>query len=532
MIRIHHALLVLTCLLSPLAMADAVQDEIRARFADVQDRELTASAAGLPQAMAQFYAARDWAPVWDEARLTGLVEQLSALYTDGLDPQVYGVGLLQREPVVGESPAQKAERDLIATRGYLLALLHLVKGKADPARLDAHWNFEGSPLEPLSGLAAAREAAEKNALPTIFQRARPARPQYNALRSALARYRVMELEGGWKTLPAGSPLKPGMRDVRVPLLRERLQVAGLLGLDVPADPWRYDDALKAAVMRFQAESYLSSDGVVGPGTLAVLNIPVSVRIDQIRANLERLRWFRQETAGDAVIVDLAGYRIAYVRDGKTLWRSEVQIGKEYRATPVFRSEISHLTLSPGWVVPPTIFREDALPAIRRNPDYLSRQRMKVFNAMGQEIPASAVNWRNPGNITLRQQPGADGALGELVIRFDNLYSIYLHDTPHKSLFAASQRATSSGCIRVQNIHELAVLLLDDPAKWSREGLQSAINERVTRNVKLTRKIPILLAYWTVDVGADGYVSFKPDVYKQDVALVAALDAPTELAPLL
>ena len=151
------------------------------------------------------------------------------------------------------------------------------------------------------------------------------------------------------------------------------------------------------------------------------------------------------------------------------------------------------------------------------------KRQSVYNAAGQKIPASSVNWNRPGNITLRQDPGPDGSLGELVIRFANPYSVYLHDTPHKEMFNASQRATSSGCIRVQNIHELAVMLFDDPVKWSREAMQKVIDERKTRNVTLKRKIPILLAYWTLDVGEDGYVSFKPDVYKRDPAVLKALD---------
>jgi murein L,D-transpeptidase YcbB/YkuD len=280
----------------------------------------------------------------------------------------------------------------------------------------------------------------------------------------------------------------------------------------------------AAVRRFQQASYIDADGALSAKTVAALNVPLRQRIDQVRVNLERARWLLHEfRQGDMVIVDIAGYRIAYMHDGQVRWRSRVQIGKEYRPTPIFKSAITRVTLSPGWVIPPTILQQDTLPAIRRNIGYLARNRLHVYDQAGKEIAPAAVDWARPGRITLRQEPGANGSLGEVVIRFANPYAIYLHDTPHKAQFNNSQRATSSGCIRVQNIHQLAVLLLDDPQKWNREAMQKVIDERKTREVALKKPVPILLAYWTVDVDNDGYVSFKPDVYKRDGKVLAALD---------
>lgn len=505
-------------------LAGPVDDAIRARLEPLAKHPASLRVAGtsVPQAVAEFYAGRQWQPVWDDVRYQSLLAGLADLYTDGLNPEDYSFSLLEHYPRNGD-PLTAAERDMLATRAYLLALVHLYRGKVDPVRLDSHWNFDARQLDPEHGLELAREAAEKNDIPGIFNRARPGLPQYNALRGGLAHLRNIALQGGWPALPAGTPLKPGMTDARVPVLRQRLEIAGLLPYAEKAKPEFYDDELKAAVQRFQSESYLDADGAVGPGTLAVLNIPVQQRIDQARANLERARWFLHEIKDDFVIVDIAGYRIAYVHGNEVKWRSRVQIGKAYRSTPVFKSVIGYITLSPGWVVPPTIFREDSLPAIRRSRDYLTRNRIRVFNAAGQEVAASSVNWSKPGNITLRQDPGANGSLGEVVIRFVNPYSIYLHDTPHKEMFGSIQRATSSGCIRVENIHELAVLLLDDEQKWNRGAMQKVIDERKTRNVTLKKKVPILLAYWTVDVGDDGYVSFKPDVYSRDAAVLTALN---------
>lgn len=526
----HFVLKVLGGLLGGLLLAgavsaDVVSDNIRARLEPFVDarRPLQLAGASVPQAVVQLYAENNWEPFWDDERLQALLTELALLYTDGLTPDDYGFSLLERS-LKQPASVDKAERDMVATRGYLMALLHLYHGKVDPARLDSHWNFDFRKLDPKLGLEMARDAVSQNELPDIFNRARPEMPQYNSLRMALARYRAVALAGGWPQIPATKPyLKPGMSDVRVPLLRQQMVARGMLPYAEHAEPLLFDDALKLALMRFQQESYLDADGAVGPATVSELNIPVAERIRQIRANLERMRWFMHEASDDYVVVDLAGYRIFYIQGGAVKWQSRVQIGKEYRSSPVFKSLITYITLSPGWVVPPTIFKEDALPAIRRNRDYLTRNKISVYNAAGQKIPASQVNWNRPGNITLRQDPGPEGSLGEVVIRFMNPYSVYLHDTPHKEMFDRTQRATSSGCIRVQNIHELAVLLLDDAQKWNGEAMQKVINERKTRNVTLQKKVPILLAYWTVDVASDGYVAFKPDVYKRDPQVATALD---------
>jgi murein L,D-transpeptidase YcbB/YkuD len=499
------------------ALAGAEDDAIRNRLEPLAGRP-SSQASAVPQAVAEFYAQRQWQPVWDDARYRALLAALADTYTDGLNPEDYFLSRLQNFPRDNDA---RAERDMLATHAYLLALAHLFHGKVDPQKLDSHWNFDARQFDPEHGLAQARQAVERGDIAGIFARARPSAPQYDQLRAALKRLRAMA--PGWVTLPAGLTLKPGASDARTPLLRQRLQQIGFLPDGTVAEPEIYDPALEEAVRRFQSESYLNADGEVGPRTLAALNVPLSQRIDQVRVNLERARWLLHELKDEFVIVDVAGYRVSYVRDGKAVWRSRVQIGKEYRATPIFKSTITYLTLSPGWVIPPTIFRNDTLPAIRRDVGYLARNRLHVYNAAGKLIPASSVDWAKPGNIILRQEPGANGALGELVIRFPNSYAIYLHDTPHQALFNNSQRATSSGCIRVENIHELGVLLLNDPEKWNRDAMQTVINERKTREVRLAKSVPILLAYWTVDVGDDGHVAFKPDVYRRDGGVLAGLD---------
>ena len=506
-----------------------VAEQIRERIEQWRSAHADADIARTPgAAVAAFYEKNGFAPAWTRPDdLDQLLAALRDVAGDGLDPEDYGLGELQRRRGVltdpQATPQQLAQFDLMATDGCLAALLHLYRGKVDPATLDTHWNFDPRQIDQAQGLKAVRDALAQGTIGALFARARPQNPLYGQLRTALAKLREVAAQGGWPRIADGPTLKPGNHDPRVPMLRQRLQPVGP-ALGGGADDL-YDPALEAALKQFQREQYLAADGHLGKATLAALNVPVAARIEQLRANLERARWLMHQLQGEFVVVDIAGYQVAYYKDGKPVWRSRVQVGKPYRSTPVFKSKITYLTLNPTWTVPPTILKNDILPKLRRNPGYLAANRIRVLDGQGRELSPSRVNWANPRGIVLRQDAGPGNSLGRLVIRFPNDYAVYMHDTPHQELFANQQRTYSSGCIRVERPRELAELLLDDPVQWNRAGIDRAIDTLKTQTVMLRNPVPLLLAYWTVDLREDGRVGFRPDVYRRDPPLLAALARP-------
>lgn len=336
--------------------------------------------------------------------------------------------------------------------------------------------------------------------------------------------------GGWPKVSEGQSLKPGMDGAAVAQLRARLAAGGYLDSRHSKNN-DYDDAVMAAVKKYQTEQYLGADGVAGAATLAALNVPVQARIDQVRVNMERARWLLYKLQGTFVIVDIAGYKVALYRDGQPIWRSRVQVGKPFRSTPIFQAEITYVTFNPTWTVPPTILKEDVLPKILSNPNYLSNNRIRPLDREGNILDPSTIDWSNPRGITLRQDAGPENSLGQVVIRFPNDYAIYLHDTPHRELFAKNVRATSSGCIRVENPLQLVELLFNDPVRWNSAGIQKQLANGKTENIRLPVKVPVLLAYWTVDMGSNGRVAFKPDVYGYDSPVLKALNLPAKLPAL-
>lgn len=484
-----------------------------------------------------FYARRGFAPAWNEpAKAQALLAAVGESGEDGLIPRDYHVTALEQLAAdIGKSDAtdhQRADFDILMTDAAIRLGYHLWFGKVDPVRFDAGWNL----ARRVPGLDPAEEIEKALATPDLaatIQKQRPDLPLYAGLKRELARYKAVAMRGGWKAIPSGPTLRPGQTDTRVPALRARLGMTGELPAD--AEPTSassaeiYDQALVQAVREFQTRTGSSADGVVGPATLAALNVSVDQRILQLRVNLDRGRVLLHDLPPEFVVVNIAAQEVYFARDRKVIWSSRAQVGKEYRQTPEYRSDINYLVFNPTWTVPPGIIRNDILPAARRDPSSITRKGLKVLDSSGREVAPSSVDWQRftSGNIpyTLRQDPGPTNALGRVKFMFPNPYAVYLHDTPSRSLFANDTRTTSSGCVRVEKPMELAELLLDDPRQWSRAQIDQVVASERLRNVTLAKRVPVLLVYWTAWVDRNDVLNFRSDVYGRDAKWAKALDEP-------
>jgi murein L,D-transpeptidase YcbB/YkuD len=485
----------------------------------------------------RIYEKREFEPAWRTLRqIDALLEMLDESYHEGLDPNDYHATALRAlrgtvTDLAALEPDERAALDLLLTDSIIRLGYHLRFGKVDAAKLDPNWNSSRSLTgeDPAVTIQAAIEAPSlrefaSQVIPRVFL--------YERFKTALAQYRRLEANGGWPSVPAGPTLKAGMEDERVPALVARLKTTGDLSAEQASvvAGTLYDEALAAGVQRFQARHGLAADGAVGRATLAALNVPVAARIEQLRANLERARWVLYDPESEFLVVNIAGFQLYLVRRGEIAFRTRVQVGRPYRQTPIFKAELTYLVMNPTWTVPPTIFREDLLPELRRDPAYLAARNIDVFDSANALVDAATVDWsarRFPYRLV--QRPGPDNALGRIKFMFPNEHAVYLHDTPSRDLFGRDSRAFSSGCIRVEDPFGLAEVLL---GRAGRERLDAIVASGRTETVFLPKPLPVMLLYWTAEVDAAGRVAFFPDVYERDPAVIAALAEPFAPPPTL
>jgi len=478
----------------------------------------------------EVYERRDYIPAWvSDPSVEAVLEAIRNSYEHGLDPEDYHwleINELRGRIADGAGAEAVAEMEILLTDAVVRLAYHASFGKVLPGELDSNWNFDRR-LHTPDPVAELGDVLGTTDVTSIIRERSNTPVFYHWLCEALARYREIAAGGGWPSIPSGPTLKSGMTSERIVPLRQRLQRSGDLGDTQTDDPELFDAVLKRAVIAFQNRHGLAPDGAVGPVTLAALNVPVEQRIDQIRVNLERIRWVYKELPEDYVIVDIAGFHVYLVQEDEIVWQARAQVGKPYRNTPVFRDTMKYLEFNPTWTVPPTILREDILPRLEQGPDYLAKRNMRILDWNGKPVDLSTIDWPSvtAGHFPyiLRQESGPNNALGRVKFMFPNKHAVYIHDTPSKSLFAHSKRTFSSGCIRLERPFELAELLLDDPERWDQQGIQQLLDSRRTQRVNLKEPLPVLILYWTAEVDAEGRVHFRRDVYNRDAPVLDALE---------
>ncbi len=315
-----------------------------------------------------FYEQRQFRPAWSATAVDELLRAIRQSEQDGLDPEDYHLAALNRMRAESNPDGQHtADLDLLQTDAIIRLGYHLLVGKVDPERLDSNWNlsYDINRLDPAAMLQAMLDAG------SVYQGIEKLKPQhhyYPRLKDVLAAYRGIQSQGGWRPIPLGETLKRGMTDDRAALLRQRLAVTGDLPAGMETSSTVFDDALEAAVKRFQQRHRLEVDGVVGPDTFAALNTPVAQRIDQLRVNLERTRWVLHGLPETYVVVNIADFKVYLIRHGALVWETLAVVGSNFHKTPVFKANMTYLVFNPTWTSPRSITVKEMLPKVKRDPD--------------------------------------------------------------------------------------------------------------------------------------------------------------------
>jgi murein L,D-transpeptidase YcbB/YkuD len=417
---------------------------------------------------------------WNEAGKR-LVAQLGRAGEDGLRPADYPLPVFE-----ASDRGSLAEADVRLSALAVLYARDARGGRIDPRRLSKLITptlYLPSATEVLSELAGATDAA------AVLAAYNPPHEGYRRLKAKLAELRQHLDDTPLVRIPAGPPLKLGMRDERVPLVRVRL------GLGPSQEPV-FDRSTATALAEFQKQAGLPANGVLSARTLAALGTPARARGEQdVVAQMERWRWLPPDLGATHIIVNVPEFRVRVVRDGRLVHEARIIVGKPESGTPIFSHKMDHVIVNPSWYVPPSILRKEFLPALAADPDYAAKRGYVVT--------------RRGNNISVRQPPGERNALGWIKFMFPNDHAVYLHDTPNRRLFATERRAYSHGCVRVDNPFQLADQVLGP--EWTQERLKRLI-DKGERRINLPEPIAIHLVYNTHVVGADGRLTTFDDLY--------------------
>jgi murein L,D-transpeptidase YcbB/YkuD len=353
-----------------------------------------------------------------------------------------------------------------------------------------------------------------------------ARDNVGPMKAAVKRYADIAARGGWRPVP-NLEMGVGMSDPAVAILRERLLVEGDIG-DMGSFPETYDDYLARAVRRFQVRHGLTPTGVVNKQTIAALNVPAAARLRQLRVNLDRVNSLATTAPARYVLVNIPAAQIEAVDNGRVVSRHAAVVGKLDRQTPILKSAIHELNFNPVWHLPPTVIEKDLLPKgqemQRTGKSVLAKYGIDAYDGNGKKLDPFKVNWSAPSAkaLTFRQNPGPENPLGFVKINFHNPHSVYMHDTPSQTLFGRNFRAASSGCVRVQNIEQLAAWILQDNGDWTRDRILAAQRSGERIDAKVKKPVTLFFAYITAWATEDGLVHFRRDLYQRDgVGVVAS-----------
>jgi L,D-transpeptidase YcbB len=330
------------------------------------------------------------------------------------------------------------------------------------------------------------------------------------LSDALIKYEQIAENGGWNRVVSTTKIQLGDQDSRVISLWSRLYISGDITEDYSG---KFDRALEKAVKKFQIRHGLKVDGIAGKETLQELNISVKERIKQIKLNIDKVEF------KDGFIVNIPDFKLYIVENGETINSFKVIVGKKKNQTPRLSAKIQYLEFNPYWNVPHKIAKKELLPIIKKNPEYLKKENISVFENWSERArELHKINWnyitKYNFHYKLRQNPGKKNVLGAVKFIFPNPYSVYLHDTDKKYLFDKQVRAFSHGCVRVDNPMKIALYVVMNNINKELSEVTDIVASESRKIVRLDKPIDIHIVYWTSWVDANG-VNFRKDIYRLD-----------------
>ncbi len=471
------------------------------------------------ETLKEFYIASENQTVWGNLKKRKFVlSQLENSSNLGLEPEDYKTSQLKKfESKIGKlNDKDLATYDILLTYNFEKYLSHLYKGKLDPKKIYTNWDLDEKTFDVNNVLI---KAFNRDKLDSIVENIQPKTQTYKELLKALEIINTFP-DDDIKTIESADKIV--LKDTNPALINIKKRLLywnDMTGKDSLTKI--YDQKTFESVKRFQERHGLAADGVIGAGTISALNYSKESRKKQIIANLERWRWYPSELAENYFIINIPDYSLNVVENQDTTLVRNIVVGTIKRRTPIITSFLKTVVFNPTWTVPPTILKEDVVPAMKRNRSYLAKKNITIYDTSGNEVDPVKWNENKPNNYRYVQSPGYNNSLGLMKILFPNHHSVYLHDTNHRNIFGRNNRSMSSGCVRVENPLELAQHILDVDGNWPQDRIDTIIASKKTMSFKITKKYALYQWYWTA-WSKKNQLLFRADIYDLDSDLYAQL----------
>ena len=488
-------------------------------------KQAVAEAAARDEALAKFYKARDYDPIWtgkgnkDRQRRNAFFKALSQAPAHGLPMAQYDPTALKAQMKAANSARDRGLVEVELSKAFLDYSRDIQTGVLVPSKVDG-------------GIVRQVPYRDRLALIDTFSRSTPA-AWLKKLQPQTAEYvRLMKIKmdmekqlgrGGYGANVQAQSLKPGESGGAVIQLRDRLRAMGFAKRSASQS---YDSELQKAVQQFQLANGLTPDGVAGPGTIAEVNKPLETRLQAVMVAMERERWLNRERGDRHVLVNLTDFTAKIIDNGKVTFETRSVIGKNDsdRRSPEFSDVMEFMVINPSWYVPRSIATKEYLPMLRQNRNAVSH--LEITDSKGRKVNRANVNFAQysarsfPYNM--RQPPSRGNALGLVKFMFPNRYNIYLHDTPAKNLFSRETRAYSHGCIRLNDPFDFAYALLSKEMSNPEAFFKAKLDSGRESYVNLKKPVPVHIIYRTAFTTPKGHTQFRRDVYGRDAKIWNAL----------
>ncbi|MDH3608841.1 MAG: L,D-transpeptidase family protein [Gammaproteobacteria bacterium] len=490
---------------------------------------LNNSSLPLINEVSKLYESREYNLIWSDgaqynSKAHDLLNAIQNAHKFGLNPSDYDLEIIKYflETTIND-PTILGKSDITFTHAYVKLASH-INNKPAAYGLSVEYDLfaNDSFLTDVQHNEIEPEAIQSIAeTPLINQ------DPYTRLLNALEKYRSLSDDFEPIILQKKS-LTIGDASPEIIKTRNRLfELGDYKNIDLSSEV--FDETLALAISDFQYRHGLEADGVLGRKTVREINKSSKQRALQLEVNLERAKQISELGSNRYILVNVPEYKLYVIENGKTIYQTRVVVGKKKHKTPVLTSEITEFVLNPYWNVPTSITKNEIIPKLQEDPEYLYKNDMKIISRLNNQnyfVDPEFVDWTTIDTenapLRIRQDPGKKNALGRIKFIFPNKHKVYLHDTPSRSLFTQSSRAFSHGCIRVENPFELTEVLLSNSETWTNEDLHYFANRKETKIIRLDKPIPIHITYMTAWADEQGVINFRPDIYKRDSHIASSL----------